>query len=59
MITPDGEVSTLAGSGTYGYADGAGPAAQFRSPRGVAVDSAVNVYVADSGNHRIRKITQW
>jgi len=57
-ITPSGVVSTLAGSGTWGSADGTGTAAKFRSPRGVAVDSAGNVYVADSDNHRIRKITQ-
>ena len=37
-ITPDGTVSTLAGSGTSGFADGAGAAAQFNLPLGVAVD---------------------
>ena len=46
-ITTSGVVSTLAGSGTYGYADGTGTSAQFDSPTGVAVDGAGNVYVAD------------
>jgi len=56
MIQPDGAVSTLAGSGTAGFADGVGTAAQFSLPFGVAVDSAGTVYVADTYNHRIRKI---
>ena len=56
-ITADGTVSTLAGSGEYGCADGVGAAASFDSPSGVAVDAAGNVYVADFCNHRIRKIT--
>ena len=55
-ITPAGEVSTFAGSGTAGFADGSGTAAQFESPFGVAVDVGGNVYVADTYNHRIRKI---
>jgi sugar lactone lactonase YvrE len=56
-IAPDGTVSTLAGSGVAGYADGAGASAQFNAPDGVALDAQANVYVADVINECIRKIT--
>lgn len=57
-VTPSGTVSTLAGSpGTFAYADGTGPAAMLNAPLGVAVDTAGNVYVADTNNFVIRKIT--
>ena len=46
----------MAGS-TEGFADGTGNTAQFENPSEAAVDSFGNVYVTDSGNHRIRKIT--
>ena len=57
-ITPSGAVTTLAGRArSSGSADGTGPAALFASPNGVAVDGLGNVFVADDGNHTIRKIT--
>jgi sugar lactone lactonase YvrE len=57
-VTPASVVTTLAGTaGTEGNADGAGAAAQFYQPNGVAIDGAGNVYVADTCNHAIRKIT--
>ncbi|MBI2946819.1 MAG: immunoglobulin domain-containing protein [Verrucomicrobia bacterium] len=56
-ITPDGLVSTLAGTaGVYGHTDGFGKGTRFSGPEGLAVDAAANVYVADFGNHVIRKI---
>jgi sugar lactone lactonase YvrE len=56
-ITPDGTVTTLAGSGASGQADSTGTAASFSGPSGVAVDASGNVYVADTYNNVIRKIT--
>ena len=56
-ISPKGVVTTLAGSGTTGHADGMGTSAQFNAPHGVAVDQNGFVYVADRDNHRIRKIS--
>jgi hypothetical protein len=57
-ITPAGVVTTLAGSaGDVGSADGTGPAARFSFPTDVAIDGAGNLYVADSLNHTIRKVT--
>lgn len=57
-IAPDGAVTTLAGNGSPGYADGIGRAAQFNGPVGIAVDDAGIVYVADTYNDRIRRIAQ-
>ena len=56
-ITPSGNVTTLAGSGNASFADGNGALASFNHPAGIAVDGSGNVYVADMGNNRIRKIT--
>ena len=56
-ITPAGVVTTLAGSGSMGSANGTGSAASFKYPRGIAVDASGNVYVADTGNALVRKIT--
>lgn len=57
-ITPDGVVSTFAGApGTPGSTDGSRAEARFRFPSGVAVDATDNVWVADTSNHTIRKIT--
>lgn len=53
----DGGVSTLAGSGSAGYADGSRAAARFNAPRGVAVDRAGYVYVADSNSNRVRRVS--
>ena len=52
-----GAVSTLAGEGSQGADDGAGNVAKFSGPGGLALDASGNIYVADVGNHRIRKIT--
>ena len=54
-VTAAGVVTTLAGSGIMGNANGTGAAASFRAPRGVATDNA-NIYVADTSNHAIRQI---
>ena len=57
-VTPSGVVTTLAGTaGLIGSTDATGSVAQFQFPKGVAVDSSGNVYVADYGNHTIRKVT--
>ena len=57
-ITNAGVVTTLAGlAGVSGSTDGTGSAARFYTPNGVAVDAGGTVYVADSGNNSIRKIT--
>jgi sugar lactone lactonase YvrE len=57
-IAVDGTVTTLAGkAGSSGSVDGTGSSARFNEPWGVAVDGAGTVYVADTGNRTIRKIT--
>ena len=64
-VTPEGVVTTLAGLAQFdqfgepvvGNADGTGSAARFFNPRGLAVDNVGNIYVADTFNHTIRKVT--
>ncbi|MER5297741.1 RICIN domain-containing protein [Streptomyces pharetrae] len=58
-VTTDGRIRTVAGTGTAGFGGDQGPAlsAQLDGPREVAVDRAGNLYIADSENHRIRKVT--
>jgi|GEM_PF-2038184 len=56
-ISRDGQVSTLAGTGLAGYADGDGSVAQFSAPGGLGVDLRGHIFVADTGNHVVRKIT--
>jgi len=58
MVTQGGVVTTVAGTaGVTGSADGTSTAAMFNGPIGIAVDGSGNLYVADSGNNTIRKIT--
>jgi gliding motility-associated-like protein len=56
-ITPEGNVTTFAGSGKAGSVDGTGTAASFNNPTGIAIDASNNLFISDSGNHKIRKIT--
>ncbi|HYH85739.1 MAG TPA: NHL repeat-containing protein [Pyrinomonadaceae bacterium] len=57
-VTPEGVVTTLAGDGTAGFADGTAARAQFNAPVGVAVGLDGNVYVADTYNDRVRVVTK-
>ena len=56
----DGQIQVIAGNGTTGYSGDGGPAAsaQLYNPGGVTVDAAGNIYIADTGNNRIRKVTR-
>jgi hypothetical protein len=56
-VTPDGMMSTLAGTNIAGFADGHSADARFNNPSGIAIDKEGNIYVADTGNHAIRKIS--
>ena len=57
-VRVDGIITTFAGTGSPGFSGDGGPAtaAQLNAPRGVAVDGAGNVYIADTSNYRIRKV---
>lgn len=55
-IDPQGNVKTIAGNGKSGYLEGSGGQALFFAPRGIAVDSNGTLFVADTGNHAIRKV---
>lgn len=57
-VSRDGLITTIAGTGTGGYSGDGGQAtsARLRFPSDVAVDGAGNVYIADNGNHRVRKV---
>ncbi|OFW40135.1 MAG: hypothetical protein A3J28_06665 [Acidobacteria bacterium RIFCSPLOWO2_12_FULL_60_22] len=58
-VSPNGIIATVAGNGTAGFSGDGGPApsASLNNPRGIALDSAGSIYIADFNNHRIRKIT--
>ena len=58
-LSPGGALTVVAGSGVPGFSGdgGVATAAQLQDPNGVAVDGAGNVYIADTGNHRIRRVT--
>lgn len=55
-VDSNGAVTTIAGDAAPGFLDGPGSAARFRRPLRLSLDSAGNIYVADYGNHRIRKV---
>jgi len=55
VVSPDGKIRTVAGTGTKGYADGPALEAQFASPKHVCTDDKDNLYIADDGNQAIRK----
>ena len=60
-VTPDGLITTIAGTGEAGNGGDGGlaVAAQLNSPSAVNLDTAGNLYIADTGNHRVRVVTAW
>ena len=56
LISPDGQVRTIAGGSDPGFADGTGAEARFDTPCGIAVAKDGTLIVADTGNHRIRRV---
>ena len=57
LITPQGVVTTIAGTGVSGATDGSGSSATFNTPTGITIDASGNLFVVDSGSSTIRKIT--
>jgi sugar lactone lactonase YvrE len=59
MVTTSGIITTIVGNGTAGFAgdNGAATAAELKSPSGLGFDLSGNLYIADEGNYRIRKVT--
>jgi hypothetical protein len=55
-VTSDGTVTTIAGKGTMGYADGDSTKALFNFPFGITIDKTGVVYIMDTGNNRVRKL---
>jgi sugar lactone lactonase YvrE len=58
LVAMDGVLTPIAGTGMRGSADGLGSEATFQTPTGVAVDSMGRIFISDSGNHRVRVLTQ-
>ena len=58
-VSPPGTITTFAGNGTTGYSGANGPAtsASMKSPSGLAVDSAGNLYISETGNNRVMKVS--
>jgi len=61
MVTPGGIIATVAGTGSSGFSGDGGPAinAQLANPRGLWTDSAGSLFIADTDNHRFRKVSSW
>jgi sugar lactone lactonase YvrE len=58
-VSPDGTITTVAGTGTQGFSGDGGPArlARLSTPNGLAIDTVGNLYIAESDNHRVRKVS--